>query len=309
VPTSPPPRLGLLSRKRSLYSTRRLLEAARARGLRPVVLDVLACDLVLDRDRPSLLHKGKEVRPLSVALPRIGASITVPGLSVVRQLEAMGTPLLNGSLAIEQSRDKLRALQILCKRGLPVPRTVRARVGASVGPLVESVGGLPVILKLLRGTQGIGVMIAHSLAEVESILGTLHKLGQELLVQEFVAEAKGSDLRVLVVGDRVVGAMRRSAKMGEFRANLHRGGRGELVELPAGHEKLALDATRALGLELAGVDLLEGKDGPVVAELNSTPGFEGLERATGKDVAGAIIDRCLELAGSGASTATGAGSP
>lgn len=291
------PRLGLLSRKKSLYSTRRLIEAARARGLRPVVLDVLACDLLLDRDRPRLLHKGKEVRPLAVALPRIGASITAPGLSVVRQLEAMGTPLVNGSFAIEQSRDKLRALQVLSRRGIPVPRTVRARVNADVKPLVESVGGLPVILKLLRGTQGVGVMIAHSLAEVESILGTLHKLGQELLVQEFVAEAKGCDLRVLVVGDRVVGAMRRSAKKGEFRANLHRGGKGELVELPESYERLARDATRALGLDLAGVDLLEGKDGPKVAELNSTPGFEGLEKATGKDLAGAIIDQCLKAAG------------
>lgn len=290
------PRLALLSRKRSLYSSRRLLEAARARGFRTVVVDVLKCDLLLDGGRPRLLHEGEELPPLAVALPRIGASVTREGLSVVRQLEAMGVPLLNGSAAIEVSRDKLRALQLLSSRGVPVPRTVRARAGAEVAPLVKAVGGLPAILKLLQGTQGVGVMIAHSMAEVESILGTLHDLGQELLLQEFVAEAKGRDVRALVVGGRVVGAMQRAARRGEFRSNLHRGGAGTGFVLPEEHARVALAAAAACGLEVAGVDLLETSTGPRVMEVNSSPGFEGLERAAGVDAAGAMVERAAELA-------------
>ncbi|MBS2020789.1 MAG: RimK family alpha-L-glutamate ligase, partial [Deltaproteobacteria bacterium] len=218
-PIRPLPRLAILSRKKSLFSTRRLIEAATAQGLKPVVLDILACDLVLDSGRPRLVHKGKRVPQLACALPRVGASVTQEGLAVVRQLEAMNVPLLNSASAIETSRDKLRALQILAQKGLPIPRTVRARAKAEVEPLVEAVGGLPVILKLLRGTQGVGVMIAHSIAEVESILGTLQQLGQELLVQEFISESRGQDIRALVVHGEVVGAMRRQGKKGEFRAN------------------------------------------------------------------------------------------
>lgn len=289
------PTLAILSRKRSLYSTRRLVEAARLHGLRPKVLDVLACDLLIESGKPRLFHKGEELRVPHVGLPRIGASVTGHGLAVVRQLEALGVPLLNGSGAIEASRDKLRALQLLSAQGVPVPRTVLARGGGELGPLVQLVGGLPAILKLLQGTQGVGVMIAHSMAEVASILTTLRDLGEEILLQEFIAEAKGADVRALVVGGRVVGAMRREARSGEFRSNLHRGGAGRAQTLEPAFEAAAVRAAGVLGLEVAGVDLLESSSGPKVMEVNSSPGFEGLEKATGQDVAGAIVRRAAEL--------------
>jgi ribosomal protein S6--L-glutamate ligase len=283
------PWLAVLSRKKSLYSTRRLLEAARSQGFRVRTIDVLRCNLHLEAGNPRLFHDGREVRDLAVALPRIGASVTAAGLSVVRQLEALGVPVVNGSSAIARSRDKLAALQELSAAGVRIPRTVLARGGGDVKELVAQVGGLPAILKLIQGTQGVGVMIAHSEAEVTSILGTLWDLGQEILLQEFVAEAKGRDLRALVVGDRVVGAMRRSAKRGEFRSNLHRGGAGAAVELPRDYAEAAVRAARILGLDVAGVDLLESREGPKVLELNSSPGFEGLERATGLDIASEIV--------------------
>ena len=289
------PTLAILSRKRSLYSTRRLVEAAKAQGLRPKVLDVLACDLLLESGHPRLFHKGEELRAPQVSLPRIGASVTGHGLAVVRQLEALGVPLVNGSRAIEASRDKLRALQLLSAAGVPVPRTVLARGGGELSKLVQLVGGLPAILKLLQGTQGVGVMIAHSMAEVESILTTLRDLGEEILLQEFIAEAKGADVRALVVGGRVVGAMRREARSGEFRSNLHRGGAGRAHALEPAFEQAAVRAAAVLGLEVAGVDLLESTGGPKVMEVNSSPGFEGLERASGVDVAGAIVLRAREL--------------
>jgi len=281
--------LAVLSRKKSLYSTRRLIEAARARGFRARAIDVLKCNLVLESGKPRIFYRGKELRGLSVAVPRIGASVTVAGLAVVRQLEAQGVPLLNGAMAIARSRDKLAALQQLAAAGVRIPRTVLARGGGDVKELVAQVGGLPAILKLIQGTQGVGVMIAHSEAEVESILSTLWDLGQEILLQEFVAESRGSDLRALVVGERVVAAMRRAAKSGEFRSNLHRGGAGTAIDLPTEYAEAAVQAARVLGLDVAGVDLLESADGPKVMELNSSPGFEGLERATGLDIAGAII--------------------
>jgi ribosomal protein S6--L-glutamate ligase len=294
------PCLAVLSRKKSLYSTRRLLEAAKARGFRTRVIDVLRCNLHLEANEPRLFHKGREVRGLSVALPRIGASVTVPGLAVVRQLQALKVPLVNGASAIAKSRDKLTALQELATAGVRIPRTVLARGGGDVKDLVAQVGGLPAILKLIQGTQGVGVMIAHSEAEVTSILGTLWDLGQEILLQEFVAEANGRDLRALVVGDRVVGAMRRSAKRGEFRSNLHRGGAGSAVELPQGYAEAAVRAARVLGLDVAGVDLLESSEGPTVLELNSSPGFEGLERATGLDIAAAIVEEAMRKSEGGA---------
>jgi ribosomal protein S6--L-glutamate ligase len=291
------PVLAILSRKKSLYSTRRLLEAAKARGLRPRAIDVLKCDLVLETSALRLFHRGVLLPVPDCALPRIGASVTAHGLAVVRQLEAIGVPLVNGSRAIECSRDKLRALQLLAAGEVPIPRTVLARGGGDLAALVAQVGGLPAILKLLQGTQGVGVMIAHSMAEVESILTTLRDLGQEILLQEFVAESRGRDVRALVVGGRVVGAMRREARVGEFRSNLHRGGAGRSLELDPAFAAVAIRAARVLGLEVAGVDLLEADGGPRVMEVNSSPGFEGLEAATGLDVAGAIVARAAELAG------------
>ena len=289
-------KLAILSRKTSLYSTRRLLDAAKARDVATKVIDVLRCSLSLESGSLQLFVDGKLLARPDMVLPRIGASVTTHGLHVVRQLEAQGARIVNSAAAIEQSRDKLRALQRLSAANVAVPRTVLARGGKHLEALVAQVGGLPAILKMIRGTQGIGVMIAHTMAEVESILATLWELGQEILLQEFIAEARGNDLRALVVGDRVVGAMRREAKQGEFRSNLHRGGAAHSVEISPEVAKLAVRAARVLGLEVAGVDLLESRAGFKVLEVNSSPGFEGLERATGIDVAGAIIDRVVELA-------------
>ena len=238
------PLLGILSRKKSLYSTRRLIEATKARGYSARVIDVLKCNLVLETGKPRLFHKGVEVNGLAVALPRIGASVTVHGLNVVRQLEAQGVPLVNNAAAIGCSRDKLRALQMLAGAGVDIPRTVLARGGGDVDLLVQQVGGLPAILKLLQGTQGVGVMIAHSKAEVESILSTMWNLGQEILLQEFIAESRGKDVRALVVGSRVVGAMRREARTGEFRSNIHLGGEGKPVVLSADFTAAAVRAAR-----------------------------------------------------------------
>jgi ribosomal protein S6--L-glutamate ligase len=283
------PVLGVFSRRKSLYSTRRLVEAARAAGMRPKVIDALKCHLVLARANPKVLFEGKELPELAVALPRIGAKVTSHGLAVVRQLEAMGVPLVNSASAIAQSRDKLRCLQMLAAHGVNIPRTVLARGAADVDMLLEQVGGLPAILKLIQGTQGVGVMIAHSRAEVESFLSTLWDLGQEILLQEFIAESKGRDVRALVVGERVVGAMRREAIAGEFRSNIHRGASGVPIELDADYSAAAVRAARVIGLDVAGVDLLESAEGPKVVELNSSPGFEGLEKATGLDIAGAVV--------------------
>jgi ribosomal protein S6--L-glutamate ligase len=230
-------------------------------------------------------------------MPRIGASITGYGLKVVSHLGAMGVPVMNDAPSISRSRDKLRCLQLLSAAGIDIPRTVMAYQGTNIRVLVDEVGGLPVIIKLLRGTQGVGVMIASSMAEIQGILSTFWELGQEIMVQEFIRESKGRDVRALVVGDEVVGAMRRTARKGEFRSNLHRGGEGKpLVPLPKEYARAAAKAARTIGLEVAGVDMLEGKSGPKVMELNSSPGFEGLEKATGQDIAGAIVSHAMVLA-------------
>jgi ribosomal protein S6--L-glutamate ligase len=287
-------RIGILSRKRALYATSRLVEAVHKAGLKSIVMDTLRCELIL-APRPRMLYRGAEVKGLSVALPRIGASITGYGLKVVSHLGAMGVPVLNDAPSISRSRDKLRCLQLLSAAGIDIPRTVMAYQGTNIRRLVEEVGGLPAIIKLLRGTQGVGVMIASSMAEVQGILSTYWELGQEILVQEFISESRGRDVRALVVGDEVVGAMRRTARRGEFRSNLHLGGEGKPLPLPKEYARAAAKAARTIGLEVAGVDMLEGKSGPKVMELNSSPGFEGLERATGKDIAGAIVAHALAV--------------
>jgi ribosomal protein S6--L-glutamate ligase len=300
--------VAILSRKRSLYSTRRLVEALRARGHRPLVLDTLRCNLILSAGNPRMTFRGVELRGLDVVIPRIGASVTGYGLAVVNHLDMMGVPVLNSAVGIARSRDKLRCLQLLATSGLAIPRTVMARDRSNVPRLLDEVGGLPAVVKLLRGTQGVGVMLASTLAELQGILDTFWDLGQEIVLQEFVAESRGRDIRALVVGGRVVGAMRRKARRGEFRSNLHRGGRGKPVTLNPEFVEAAVQATRVVGLEVAGVDLLETRRGPTVMEVNSSPGFEGLERATGVDVAGAIVQRALELAEVRRATArTGAG--
>jgi ribosomal protein S6--L-glutamate ligase len=293
-------RLGvvILSRNPKLYSTRRLAEAARALGHAPRVLDTLRCDMVLSRDRPHLYYRGAEIEPRSVhvAIPRIGASITGYGLAVVNQLDMMGVPVLASATPIARSRDKLRALQLLSRFGIDIPRTAMCRYRDEVPASVEMVGGLPCIIKLTRGTQGVGVMIANTMAEVEGMLDTLWTLGQEIILQELVAESRGRDVRALVIGDRVVAAMRRTARAGEFRSNIHRGGEATAVELPREYAETAVKATRVMGLEVAGVDMLEARTGPKIMEVNSSPGFEGLERASGTDIASAYVGHAVEFA-------------
>jgi ribosomal protein S6--L-glutamate ligase len=300
----------ILSRNPKLHATRRLVAAARARRLDPRVLDTLRCDLLLERDRPRLFHRGVEVDParVRVVIPRIGASITGYGVSVLHQLDLMGVPVLNGAVAIARSRDKLRALQLLSRAGLAIPRTALCRYRDEVPASVELVGGLPCIIKLVRGAQGVGVMIASTMAEVTGLLDTLWTLGQEILIQELVAESRGRDVRALVIGDEVVAAMRRTARAGEFRSNIHRGGAASRLDLPGDYARAAVQAARVVGLEVAGVDLLEARDGPMIMEVNSSPGFEALERATGLDIAGRYVDHAVAFAARTPSH-TGAGKP
>ncbi len=289
-------RILILSRNRKLYSTRRLVEAARARGHAADVLDTLRCNLVLARDAPRVFYRGAEVPPADVVVPRIGASITGYGLSVVNQFDMMGVPVLNAAIPIARSRDKLRALQLLSRFGIDIPRTVMCRYRDEVPLAVEQVGGLPCIMKLIQGSQGVGVLIASTMSEVEGMLDTLWTLGQEILIQELIAESRGKDVRALVVGDRVVAAMRRTARQGEFRSNIHRGGEGQVLVLPREYAEAAVKAVRVVGLEVAGVDMLESRSGPKIMEVNSSPGFEGLERATGKDIAGLFVEHAVEFA-------------
>lgn len=284
-------RVLILSRKASLYSTRRLAEAARAESHEAWVLDPLDCWVVCGRKDPAVYHGDRAYRAddLDVVLPRIGTAVTEYGLSIVNQFDMMGVPVVNAAYAIGRSRDKLRSLQFLSRHDIDIPKTVMARNPAQMEVAQRLVGGPPLVLKLIQGTQGIGVMLAETEQALESIVHTLWSLGHLILVQEFVRESRGRDVRALVVGDRVVAAMRRVAPVGEFRSNVHRGGVGTAIDLPPEYAKVAIEATRIMGLHVAGVDMLESRRGPKVIEINSSPGFEGLERATGVDVAGAVV--------------------
>jgi ribosomal protein S6--L-glutamate ligase len=279
-------RILVLSRNASLYSTSRIVLAARARGHLVQVVDPLDFQIIVSRGRPSLAMGGDEVPRVDLVIPRIGASITNYGLAVVRQFDMMGVAVLNSAVSIARSRDKLRALQLLTRRNIDVPITVCARNPGGIGAALALVGGTPAIVKIQQGTQGIGTMIAETPQAVSSLLETLWAMGQDIILQEYIRESKGRDIRAIVVGGRVVASMRRTAKAGEFRSNLHRGGLAVKVKLPAEYRKAAVAATRAMGLEVAGVDMLEGKDGP---KINSSPGLEGIERASGVDVGGAIV--------------------
>jgi len=287
----------VLSRSPTLYSTSRLVLTARARGHEVTVADPLDFHLVVSRGRPSMFLGGQSVPRADLVVPRIGASITNYGLAVVRQFDMMGVPVLNTAVAIARSRDKLRAIQLLTKKDIDVPITVCARTPDSVDLALSFVGGTPAIVKLQQGAQGIGTMIAETPQAVTSLLETLWAMGQDIILQEYIAESKGRDYRAIVVGGRVVAAMRRQAKHGEFRSNLHRGGHGVPVALDKAYRAAAVAAVGVMGLEVAGVDMLEGKSGPKILEINSSPGLEGIERASGVDVAGAIIihaERYLE---------------
>ena len=288
-------RIAVLSRNPKLYSTSRLVEAARARGHELDVIDPIGCVLVISRYTHKMYARGREVRGYDVVIPRIGASITDYGLAVLTYFERAGVPSVNSGVAVSRSRDKLRALQYLSAHDVGIPRTVMARTPDSIRAAVDSVGGTPVIIKLLQGTQGVGVMIAESPEAVESMMDTLWGLGQNIILQEFVAESKGRDLRAIVVGGELVAAMRRTARKGEFRSNLHRGGAGQRIELEPDYARAALDAARIMGLGVAGVDMLESNSGPRVIEVNSSPGLRGVERATGIDVAARIIAHAERL--------------
>ncbi len=282
-------RLLVLSRNATLYSTSRLVLAARARDHEVSVVDPLAFRIVISRGRPSLYLGDDRAPNADLVLPRIGASITNYGLAVVRQFDLMGVPVLNTALAIARSRDKLRAMQLLTKKNIDVPITVCARTPDSIDRALSQVGGPPCIVKLQQGAQGIGTMIAETRQAVISLLETLWAMGQDIILQQYIAEAKGRDLRAIVVGGKVVASMRRQAKAGEFRSNLHRGGLGVGAALGERYRRAAVSATQVMGLEVAGVDMLETREGPKILEINSSPGLEGVERASGVDVATAFV--------------------
>lgn len=283
-------KLAILSRNRNCYSSRRLREAGEHRGHTVKVLDTLKFAIDLAQGNPDLYFRQKQLSNYDAILPRIGASITYFGTAVVRQFEQMDVFSANSSAGIANSRDKLRSLQILSKHHIGIPETTFVRDKKDVIPAIERVGGAPVIIKLLEGTQGVGVILADSVKVAEAIIETLQSAKQSVLVQKFVAESKGRDVRAFVVGDRVVAAMRRVAQGQEFRSNVHRGGRTEVVELDENYSATAVRAAQIMGLRIAGVDMLESNGGPQIMEVNSSPGLEGIETCTQLDIAGAVID-------------------
>jgi ribosomal protein S6--L-glutamate ligase len=286
-------KIAILSRKATLYSTSRLVEACRNRGAEVSVIDALHCIVKVSKKRPEVFHDGERVTGLDGVVPRIGASITFYGLAVLHQLEMMGVFSANESQAIARSRDKLRSLQLFSRHDIGIPPTAFARRREDVRSAIRRVGGAPVILKLLEGTQGMGVILAESAKSAESVLDAMSTLRQNILIQAFIEEAEGTDYRAIVVGGRVVAAMSRQATEGEFRSNIHRGAKATGVALDSAYEKTAVHAAEVLGLNIAGVDMIPSKDGPMVLEVNSSPGLEGIERATSVDVAGAMIDFVL----------------
>lgn len=283
-------KLAILSCAPKAYSTRRLKEAALQRGHEADVLNTLKFAIDLDRGSPDLYYRQEHLEHYDAVLPRIGASITYYGTAVVRQFQEMDVFCANTAHGISNSRDKLRSLQILSRHGVGLPRTTFVRDKRDVLPAIERVGGAPVIIKLIEGTQGIGVLLAESVKQAESIIELLQSQKQNVLIQKFVAESKGRDIRAFVVGDQVVAAMRRVAQGQEFRSNVHRGGLAEPVELSDEFRETAVRCTQIMGLRVAGVDMLEGADGPQIMEVNSSPGLEGIETCTGLDIAGAVID-------------------
>jgi ribosomal protein S6--L-glutamate ligase len=281
--------IAILSRNRQLYSTRRLIEAARERHHEVSVIDPLKCVMDVTSRRPSVYYRGETLPRFDAVIPRIGASITFYALAVLRQFEVMGVYPANESVAIGRSRDKLRSLQLLARAGVGLPVTAFAHSPDDTKTLVKLVGGAPLVLKLLQGTQGRGVVLAETRQAAESVIDAFRELDANFLVQQFIREAGGADIRAFVIGDRVVAAMLRQAKEGEFRSNLHRGGSASVVKLSPQERATAVRAAKTVGLNVAGVDIVRGHDGPLVLEVNSSPGLEGIEAATGKDVAGMVI--------------------
>jgi ribosomal protein S6--L-glutamate ligase len=280
----------VLSRNPNLYSTKRLVEAGEKRGHETIVVDHLKCMLLLEKGKAKIFYKNEEIEGVDAVIPRIGASVTFYGAAVVRQFEMMKIFTATESQALVRSRDKLRSLQLLARAGVGMPKTAFASSAKNIDLILEQVGGLPVVIKLLEGTQGIGVVLAETYNSAKSMFEAFLDLDANILVQEFVKEANGADLRVFVVDGEVVGAMRRQGKSDEFRSNLHRGGTAQLVKLSSEEKRTALKCVKKLGLSVAGVDMLQSKRGPLVLEVNSSPGLEGIEGATHVDIAGKIIE-------------------
>lgn len=283
-------KIAILSRGPKLYSTRRLVEAAENRGHEVRVIDALRCYMNINSVTPEIHYKGEVLRDFDAIIPRIGASITFYGTAVLRQFEMMNVYPLNESVAISRSRDKLRSLQLLSRRGIGLPVTGFAHSPDDVDDLLKTVGGAPVVIKLLEGTQGVGVVLAETHAAASSVIQAFNGLNANILVQEFIKEAGGSDIRCFVVGGKVIAAMKRQGKEGEFRSNLHQGGSASLIKITAAERATAINAAKVMGLNVCGVDLLRSNHGPVVMEVNSSPGLQGIEGATGKDIASMIIE-------------------
>lgn len=279
----------ILSRNPKLYSTRRLVEAAEKRKHNVQVIDHLKCDLVIEKRNPNIFYKGKYIEDADAIIPRIGASVTFYGTAVVRQFEMMGAFSTIDSEALVRSRDKLRSLQVLTRARIGLPKTVFTNYSRDVEGVIEHVGGTPLVIKLLEGTQGLGVVLAETKNAAKSVIEAFNGLQARVIVQEFIKEAGGADIRVFVVDGHVVGAMKRQGKEGEFRSNLHQGGSAEVIELSDEEEIAAIKAAKAMRLGVAGVDMLQSSRGPLILEVNSSPGLEGIEKATGKDIARKII--------------------
>jgi ribosomal protein S6--L-glutamate ligase len=300
-------KIAILSRNPRLYSTRRLLEAGVQRGHEMLVVDTLRAYMNIATQKPQIHYRGKALEGFDAVIPRIGASVTFYGCAVLRQFEMIGVYPLNESVAISRSRDKLRSLQLLARKGIGLPVTGFAHSPGDIPDLLQMVGGAPLVIKLLEGTQGVGVVLCETEKAAESVLEAFMDLRQNMMVQEYIREAGGADIRCLVVGDRVIASMMRQAKPGEFRSNLHRGGSASLVKITPDERSTAIRAARAMGLAVAGVDILRSARGPLVMEVNSSPGLEGIENITGQDIAGVIIEHLENNAVAGQTRTKGKG--
>lgn len=283
-------KIAILSRKSSIYSTRRLLEAGRARGHEVQVIDTLRCYMNITSGKPTIHYKGDVLKDFDAVIPRIGASVTFYGAAVVRQFELMGVYSINESVAITRARDKLRSLQLLARKRIGLPTTSFASSPDDIEDLIKLVGGAPLVIKLLEGTQGKGVVLAETKSAGKSVIEAFFGQKVNIMAQEFIEEAKGADLRCFVVGNKVIAAMKRQAQPGEFRSNIHRGGVGELVTLTKQERDTAIRASKIIGLNVAGVDIIRSERGPLVLEVNASPGLKGIEKVTKKNVAGMIIE-------------------
>ncbi|MEZ4888261.1 MAG: 30S ribosomal protein S6--L-glutamate ligase [Chitinophagales bacterium] len=279
----------VLSRNPHLYSTKRVIEAGESRGHEMVIVDHTKCDIIIEKKKPAIIYKHELLTGVDAVIPRIGASVTFFGTAVVRQFEMMKVFTAVESQALMRSRDKLRSLQVLSRAGLGLPKTVFTNYSKNVEDVIKQVGGAPLVIKLLEGTQGLGVVLAENDNAAESVLEAFNGLQARVIVQEFIKEAMGADIRAFVVDGVVVGSMKRQGKKGEFRSNLHRGGTAEIIQLTEDEENAAIKAAKVMGLGVAGVDMLQSARGPLILEVNSSPGLEGIEKATGSDIAKKII--------------------